>query len=65
MPFPPNHHTREKQIERATTRYEKLRDSGPLNIDLIRASGESKATFYRRKNAMKSSTPTETAPDSE
>jgi hypothetical protein len=39
MPVPPNHHESDKQRERATTRYEKLRDKGPLNIDLIKLSG--------------------------
>jgi hypothetical protein len=59
MPFPPNYHSPENQRRRAVERYEKKRAlNGPLNIDLIKTSGKSKATFYRhQKKAMKPTPP--------
>jgi hypothetical protein len=65
MPFPPNHHESDKQRERATTRYMKLRDKDPLNIDLIKLCGVSKETFYRRLKAQKTAPARDTAPDIE
>ena len=65
MPFHPNHHERDKQIERITTRWEKERDLLPLNIDLIRASGQSKATFYRKKKKFATLKNKDTPPNAE